>query len=426
MATPAIEVEGVSKRFRISQGKYTSLKERAINFGRVAHEDFWALRDIDITINAGETLGLLGHNGSGKSTLLKCIAGILQPTVGYVATTGTMAALLELGAGFHPDLTGRENVYLNASFLGLSKKDIDLRFDDIVDFAGNEVAPFIDQQVRHYSSGMYVRLGFSVAVNVEPDILLVDEVLAVGDENFQRKCLDRIRLFQKEGRTIVFVTHAADLVRQICDRAVVLDHGLMVASGTPGEAVRSFREHLMKGERYDEAAMVAADPALVDADGQPIEVAETEPELTHGEKQVARKTSQVQITAVTMEYPESPTRPYLLPGEPLSIGVQYEASTRIENSVFGIAVHDMEGNLVFGSNTQLLDVPMGAIEGPGEVTFAFDSIPLFDGTYLVSLAVISNDAGIVYEWREQQYQFEVMNPGRSTGMVAMPLQVRTS
>ena len=182
----------------------------------------------------------------------------------------------------------------------------------------------------------------------------------------------------------------------------------------------------MKGQRYDEAAMVAPEPVTVGEDGQPLGDGEPEPELSHGEKQVARKTSQVQITAVTMEYPESPTRPYLLPGEPLSIGVQYEASTRIENSVFGIAVHDMEGNLVFGSNTQLLDVPMGAIEGPGEVTFAFDSIPLFDGTYLVSLAVISNDAGIVYEWREQQYQFEVMNPGRSTGMVAMPLTVRTS
>ncbi len=176
------------------------------------------------------------------------------------ARVGRLAALLELGAGFHPDLSGRENVFLNASLLGLQRREVERKFDEIVAFSELEHA--IDQQVKYYSSGMYVRLGFAVAVNMDPDILLVDEVLAVGDELFQRKCLDRVRQFQREGRTIIFVTHAPDMVRQICDRAAVLDHGEMVAVGLPGEAVRAYREHLMRRQRYDEATRLepAAEP----------------------------------------------------------------------------------------------------------------------------------------------------------------------
>ncbi|HVJ95842.1 MAG TPA: ABC transporter ATP-binding protein [Acidimicrobiia bacterium] len=228
----AIEVQNVSKQFRLYHEHYTSLKERVIHFGRIPFEPFMALKDVDFDIEQGTTVGLLGHNGSGKSTLLKCIAGILQPSTGEIRTHGRLAALLELGAGFNPELTGRENIFLNASILGLSKKDTALIFDDIVAFA--ELEKFIDMQVRHYSSGMYIRLGFAVAVNVDPEILLVDEVLSVGDEAFQRKCLERVSKFQKEGRTILVVTHAADLVRQTCSRAIVLDHGVVVADGPPG------------------------------------------------------------------------------------------------------------------------------------------------------------------------------------------------
>src|SRR5690242_11446998 len=220
---PAIEVLDLAKRFRLSSEKYQSLKERIIHFGATTHEELWALRDIQLAVETGTTVGLLGHNGSGKSTLLKCIAGILQPTQGEIRTVGRIAALLELGAGFHPELTGRENVFLNGSILGLSQKEIRKRFDEIVAFA--ELEDHVDRQVRHYSSGMYVRLGFAVAVNVDPDILLVDEVLAVGDEAFQRKCLNRVQEFQKEGRTIIVVTHVPDLVRQVCHKAAVLDHG---------------------------------------------------------------------------------------------------------------------------------------------------------------------------------------------------------
>ena len=196
----ALEVEDVSKVFRLFRERPSSLKQRVLS-GRMRAEDFWALRDIAFAVEEGSSLGLIGHNGSGKTTLLKCIAGILRPTSGMIRYRGRVAALLELGAGFHPELTGRENVYLNASFLGLSRKDTDRVYDDIVAFA--ELQDFMDNQVKFFSSGMLVRLGFAVAVHVEPDILLIDEVLAVGDEAFQAKCLDRVRSFQAEGRTIV-------------------------------------------------------------------------------------------------------------------------------------------------------------------------------------------------------------------------------
>jgi ABC-2 type transport system ATP-binding protein len=212
-----IRAVGLSKRFTLHHDK--SLKERILNRGRNV-EEFWALRNVGFEIEDATTLGIIGANGSGKSTLLSIVAGILAPTEGYVERRGRVAALLELGAGFHPDLTGRENIYMNASILGLSRKQTEHYFDDIVEFSG--IGEFIDNQVKFYSSGMYVRLAFSVAVHVDPEILLIDEVLSVGDEPFQRKCLKRIKKFQREGRTIVLVTHAIDVVSQLCDRVIML------------------------------------------------------------------------------------------------------------------------------------------------------------------------------------------------------------
>jgi ABC-2 type transport system ATP-binding protein len=416
----AVEITDVSKRFRLYKERYDSLKERVIHLGRIPYEEFWALRDIDLAIEHGETVGLLGHNGSGKSTLLKCIAGILQPTEGTIQVVGRLAALLELGAGFHPDLTGRENVFLNASILGMPRKEIEKRFDEIVAFA--ELEKFIDNQVKHYSSGMYVRLGFAVAVNMDPDVLLVDEVLAVGDEAFQRKCLDRVKRFQREGRTIVFVTHSPDLVRQICDRAAVLDHGELVAVGTPGEAVRSYREHLLQNERYGEADELLPD----EPEPEPEEVA-VEPapvEIDDGLAPQERKRNfRLRITGVRVEHPGAGERPYLLPAEPLSIHVAYEARERLDDVVFGIAVHDVEGRLVFGSNTDFLGVPVGTVEGRGEVVFETEATPLLDGTYLLTIGIHSRDEGTVYDWQEQRHQFEVMNPARSAGLVHMGLRV---
>lgn len=240
MTGPVIaEISDISKRFVVRKEK--SVKDRLVNFrnSNKFKQDFWALRDVSTTLELGSTIGLIGHNGSGKSTLLKVIGGIIQPTDGTVHRRGRLAALLELGAGFHPDLTGRDNVYLNASILGLTRKETDGYFDAIVAFSGIE--DFIDTQVKFYSSGMYVRLAFSVAVHVNPDLLLVDEVLAVGDEPFQKKCLEKIAEFQREGRSIVLVSHTASQVRSLCDRVVVLDHGTVVHDGDTTEGLSVLR-----------------------------------------------------------------------------------------------------------------------------------------------------------------------------------------
>src|SRR6266511_885447 len=234
MADAVISARGVGKRFLIHHQRATSLKERFLQTRRSKAEEFWALRDIDLDIHGGETVGLIGANGSGKSTLLKLLAGILEPTVGSVRVRGRVASLLELGAGFNGELTGRENIYLNASILGLTRREINRNFDSIVEFSGLE--QFIDNQVKHYSSGQYVRLGFAIAVHVDPDVLLVDEVLAVGDEAFQAKCLAKITEFQERGCTILFVTHAVDLVPRLCSRGLVLDHGRVLHDGDALEA----------------------------------------------------------------------------------------------------------------------------------------------------------------------------------------------
>jgi ABC-2 type transport system ATP-binding protein len=415
----AIEISGVSKRFRLDHERHSTLKERVIHpRRRRSGEDFWALRDIDLEVEQGETVGLIGHNGSGKSTLLKCIGGILQPSTGLIRTRGRLASLLELGAGFHPDLTGRENVYLNASILGLSSKDIDRRFDEIVAFA--ELEQFIDQQVKHYSSGMYVRLGFSVATNVDPDVLLVDEVLAVGDEAFQRKCLDRVRQFQHDGRTIVFVTHGVDLVRQICDRAVVLDHGRMIEVGDPSVAVRTFRESLLAGAQVAEAEPAPAADGAAPATGDGAVPAE---ELDHGTAQERKRNLRVRITEVAFEHPHADERPYLLPGEPLTVRVGFDAAEEVEEVVFGLAIYDVEGQLLLGSNTALLGQRVGPVLGAGEVRFTLEGVPLHDGSYPVTIGIHSPDEGVVYDWWEQRERFAVMSPGRAAGLLALPVHV---
>ena len=242
--TTVVDVEGVAKQFKIHHERNQSLKERLLHPRAGTTEVFHALSGVSFTVGEGETVGIVGHNGSGKSTLLKCICGVLKPTEGQIRLRGSLAALLELGAGFQTELSGRDNVYLYGAMLGFSRKMVDGIFDDVVAFS--EIEQFIDTQVKFYSSGMYVRLAFAVAVNVNPDVLVVDEVLAVGDERFQAKCVDRIRGFQEEGRTILLVTHNADQVRALCDRAIVLDGGRMVADGPTHESLRIFREHLLE------------------------------------------------------------------------------------------------------------------------------------------------------------------------------------
>jgi len=386
----AIVAEGISKVFHLQVNPSQSLKERLVRLRGNHTRDFAALREMDLTVGGGETLGILGHNGSGKSTLLKCISGILKPTTGTIRIRGRIASLLELGAGFHPELTGRENVFINAAFLGISRAEIARRFDDIVDFA--ELHEFIDEPVKHYSSGMYVRLGFAVAINLDPDILLVDEVLAVGDEVFQRKCLDRVRQFQQEGRTIVVVTHAADVVRQVCQRAIVLHHGEKVADTRPGEAIRIFREHLQGA--LSEAAVPSPDA--------PVRIDDLE---IHSSGQEAKT-----ITS----------------GDPLELTVVFTAQRRLERPVVHVSIISPQGQTLYAIDIDLSDHGIGALDGTHRITASFARIPLLDGRYMVSTRVFDQTASEVAAVRVGRDEFSVLNPGTAHGVVSLKLDSVTA
>jgi len=418
----AVDVQDVSKKFRLYNEKYTSLKEKIIHAGKVPHEDLWALRNVSFDVSEGETLGILGRNGSGKSTLLKCVCGVLQPTSGRVVVRGKLAGLLELGAGFQQDLSGRDNIYLNGSMLGLSKREVDKLFDEIVDFA--ELGQFIDNQVKFYSSGMYVRLGFAVAVNVDPDVLVVDEVLAVGDERFQRKCMDRIKKFQEEGRTILLVTHSPDQVRAICDRAIVLSDGVMIGNGAPGEAVRLFRERLM--EAGDELTISGGEePPAPSSPAAPSTPAVLPATIRFGEVDVTAagdESRPVRLTEVTAFYPEMNERRYLLAGETLIVRVEYQASRATENLVVSAEIRADNSALLFHTDTEILGLALDAQAGPGAIDFHFEGVPLGDGTYDIGVG-ITGPGGVLYDLAEPACKFEVMNPGRSTGIVAVPVKV---
>ena len=239
MSVGSIRVCGVSKRFRLERNRPSSLKEAILRISRERDiDDFWVLRNLNFEVDAGEFLGIVGHNGSGKSTLLRLMANIHRPTEGQIEVNGRVSALLELGSGFHPDLTGRENVFLNGAMLGLSRKAVAASMNDIVEFSG--VGDFIDEPVKIYSSGMYVRLGFSVAVHVHPEILLVDEVIAVGDEEFQRRCMSHMHWLRSKGTTIVLVSHSTGLIRELCDRACWLDHGRLMVHGDPDDVMDAY------------------------------------------------------------------------------------------------------------------------------------------------------------------------------------------
>lgn len=352
-----VRLNDVTKEFRVR--KDNSLKDRIVHFGKLGQEHrtaFTAVDDVALTIEAGSTVGLMGANGSGKSTLLKLIGGIVSPTRGTVQTRGRMAALLELGAGFHPDLSGRENVYLNASLLGLSRDQITERFDDILEFSG--IGEFINTAVKFYSSGMYVRLAFAVAVHTDPDILLVDEVLAVGDEAFQRKCMDRIAQFRQEGRTIILVSHSANQVQELCDRGIVLSHGEVVFDGDTNEAVRALR-NVLEGRRADEAApeetrhpIQVKSIELLDGAGEPTKEISTDASLT--------------------------------------IRINVDGLHRIERWEVGFSIDTPLGHMVMASNTEMLGVTLDPIDGPRSVDLTISSVHLGAGQYYVN----ANAAGV--------------------------------
>jgi len=385
---PAIEVADVSKRFRIYRDKPTSLKQRVLS-SRSRAEDFWALRDVALDVGEGSTFGLIGHNGSGKTTLLKCVAGILRPTSGTIRQRGRLAALLELGAGFHPELTGRENVYLNASFLGLSRRQTDAAFDAIVAFA--ELEDFIDNEVKFYSSGMLVRLGFAVAVHVEPDVLLIDEVLAVGDEAFQAKCLDRIRAFQREGRTIVLVTHALDTVIEICDRAAMLHHGELHAIGMPADVVREMRYVLLG----------VTDPNFVPEEG----------------------TREAEIAEVQIVRPNGSSEGAILRGDPLTIVIDVRQNEPLDDLDVDFAVLDGATNhAVLDARTSRAGLDLGRFEKK-RVRFRIEGFPYEPGKYWVTVGLSNRSTGHLYHVQTQRYLFEVFDAPRVQELVEVPVAV---
>lgn len=383
-------IRGVSKKFTIR--KDSSIKERVVTLGRAGRrhkKEFWALRDVDLDIYAGETIGLIGHNGSGKSTLLKVIGGIVDPTSGTVEERGRLAALLELGAGFHPDLTGRENVFLNASVLGLSREETEAQFDDIVSFAS--IGDFIDTQVKFYSSGMYVRLAFAVAVHTDPDVLLVDEVLAVGDEAFQRKCMDRIRDFQKEGRTIILVTHSLDQVVELCGRAVLLHQGEVLFDGAPSTAVARFRDLL---EERRVAERDAADPGAPRAQG-----------------------SVDSVRAVVVGRG---------PGEPLQAGDDLEihltlSSSHLERWGCRVQIDDHMGHKMFVTGTDWLKTPVDPMTGSADVSFVLKDPPLAGGKYFINATLIDGHGNDLHNIM-QATSFNVEFDPRATGYMRIDVE----
>jgi ABC-2 type transport system ATP-binding protein len=389
MNAPALEVADVSKKFRLYRERPSSLKARLLH-SRMRAEDFWALRDVSFDIPEGSSLGLIGHNGSGKTTLLKIVAGILRPTSGMVRQRGRLAALLELGAGFHPELTGRENVYLNASFLGLSRRETDAAYKGIVAFA--ELEDFMDNQVKFYSSGMLVRLGFAVAVHVDPEVLLIDEVLAVGDEAFQAKCLDRIRQFQRDGRTIVLVTHALDTVTQICDRAVMLHHGEVHAAGAPADVVREMR-HVLLG---------TTDPGFLPEEG----------------------TRQAEIASVELIWASGSSETAMRRGDGLTIQVDVRTNEPVADLDVDFQILDGATNhAVLDSRTSSRGISIARFDGKKRVRFRIGSFPYTAGKYWVTVGLSSRETGRLYHVQTQRYGFDVVDAVRIQDRIDVPVDV---
>ena len=378
MSEPAVVIDDVSKRFRMYRERNQSLKAALMRGKRAKYDEFWALRDVSFTIPKGSTFGLMGENGSGKSTLLKCIANILRPDTGSIVTTGKLAALLELGSGFHPELSGRDNVYLNGSILGLSRRELDARFDQIVDFAG--VADFIDQPVKNYSSGMYVRLGFSVAINVDPDVLLVDEVLAVGDAAFQQKCTQKFADLRNAGKTIVIVSHDSSVMRGMCDEVAWLEHGRLHSVGKPSEVVDEYIDETM---------------------------AEREDHHTDAQGQDRWGTGEVQLDRLEILGPSGVATSRLRTGEAVTFRVDYTARTRIERPVFGLEIRSLNGEHLWGDHSKTGSCVPDSILGEGSMELTVPRLMLQPGSYEMAASVVDHSLMHTYDLQRSLARFDV-------------------
>ncbi len=392
MTSIAVSADHVSKRFRLYHEKNDSLKATIIRRGRARYEEFWALDDVSVEVPTGSTFGLIGENGSGKSTLLKCMAKILRPDMGSTETVGKVSALLEVGAGFHPELSGRDNVYLNGSILGLSKKELDAKFDGIVEFAGLE--RFIDTPVKNYSSGMYVRLGFSVAINVNPEVLLIDEVLAVGDENFQRKCGEKLAELRSDGKTIVVVSHALGSVRNMCDTVAWLEHGKIKKIGDAGKVIDEYVAH-------------AHADTTTDASGN-----------------TRWGSGEARIETIEIIGNDGVATEDLRTGDAVTIRMHYKADTRVEKPVFSVGIYTLEGTFLAGPNSREVDMVPDAIEGEGVVDFHVPFLPLLAGVYDLTVAIYDYSHQHPFDHRHQVLRFNVEagEPHLVHGLVSLNAQ----
>jgi lipopolysaccharide transport system ATP-binding protein len=347
-------------------------------------EEYWILKDVSFTVDYGEVVGIIGANGAGKSSILKLISSIIEPTRGEIEVHGRLSALLELGAGFHPDLTGRENVFLNGAILGMSDRTIRQRFDDIVQFA--ELERFIDVPVRHYSTGMYMRLGFSVAVHAAPEVLLVDEVLSVGDQSFQGRCLDKIFALVNDGAAVLFVSHDMNTVRAICDRAIWLENGVIRAQGYPDAVVNAYVGEL--------------------SDDNLTQLNERRGRLSAGRR---HGSYEARISDIQFLDDHGQERYVFESGESLTIRISYECRQPVPKPVFGLAIFRRDGWHINGPNTQFADSPIDEIEGGGYVDYQISSLPLLEGMYKLSASIYDQDLRHAYDAYEECLTFAVRN-----------------
>ncbi len=423
----AIEASNVSKVYRRygRRRQFATLKSALISRSLIKDlrpdETFAALQDVSFTVKAGSTFGVIGRNGSGKSTMLKLVAGITKPTTGTVRVQGRISALIELGAGFHPEISGRENVFINGIMLGLSKREITSRFDEIVEFA--ELEDFIDAPVKTYSSGMYMRLGFAVAIHVDPDVLLIDEVLAVGDEGFTHKCLDKFGEFRRRGKTILLVTHGLGLVERFCDEAVWLDAGSVKAVGDPKRVIGAYmtdverqEEALLQGvdAKAHEVAEAAPTPEVEERPDDPVEVAEGPTDMflaTEGRW----GSREVEITDVTLVGPDGTPGHLFHSGDALQVRIRLKTKIPVSDFVFGVGLFNADGVCCYGTNTEIERYRSIVIEGDETVVLDIDRLDLVGGTYKLDVAVHSRE-GYPYDYHRLLYTFRVKSPLKDVGI----------
>ncbi|MEY2448728.1 MAG: lipopolysaccharide transport system ATP-binding protein [Acidimicrobiaceae bacterium] len=384
LAPGAVRVNDVWESFRTYTDNPTGLKDRLVGRRKRVADEFWALREVTFSLEPGESLALVGANGSGKSTLLKCLAGILTPTRGTVEHGGRLAAMLEVGAGFHPDLTGRENVFLNASILGYSKRHVERVFDDIVDFA--ELGDFISAPIRTYSTGMYLRLGFAVSIHLEPDLLLIDEVLAVGDARFVARCIERIHTMRRQGVTIIIVTHDLSTATTLCTEAVYLEKGVVKEFGAAHEAIDRYR-----------ADSSAGIPAIQGWQGQPI----------YG-------TGEVKVTDIQLDAGDRASVPT---GSPLTVSYVAEAQVDVDNPVYGVIVRSSDGTYVYDTNTLWRKQSTGPLPAGSRHNVRFDlTANLLPGTYVITVSAARTDGRVQYDWHTDALSFSVTGSSIAYGL----------